>query len=161
MRCPKIQDLLKADYLDGEATGREQQHIVEHLKMCPQCRRLEKELQGQRLLFQKANQYKPPEHVWQNIREAIVTEAINQESRVSRGMLQRLRESMFAPRPVFALASAITAIIFVVIFSTAIIQKKQQLNLENSGEIFAGYSLNGENGDLLYDLGTNIEEYFL
>jgi len=161
MQCRKTQELLKADYLDGEINQREEKQIKEHLAKCPECRRLEKELQVQHMLFQKTKQPQVPERVWQNIRDAIVTERLNKESSVSSSILQRLRESILAPRPVFAIAGVLTAIIFVVIFAGAIIQKKQSFSKENSGESVVGYNLNDENEDLLYTLGTNIEEYFL
>lgn len=161
MRCKKIQELLKADYLDGEVNQKELQYIKEHLAECPECSRLEKELQNQRMLFQKAKRPQVPERVWQNIRDAIMTECLNQESGLGRRILERFRESIFAPRPVFALASALTAIILLVIFAGSVIQKRQALSKENAQESIAGYSLNGESQDLLYDLGTNIEEYFL
>jgi len=161
MQCRKTQELLKADYLDGEINQREEKQIKEHLARCSECRRIEKELQVQHMLFQKTKQPQVPERVWQNIRDAIVTERLNKESSVSSSILQRLRESILAPRPVFAIAGALTAIIFVVIFAGAIIQKKQSFSKENSGESVVGYNLNDENEDLLYTLGTNIEEYFL
>ena len=161
MRCKKIQELLKSDYLDGEVNQREERQISEHLAKCQECQRLEKELQGQRMVFEKAKRQQVPEGVWQNIRDTIVTEQLNEESRVSRGILERLRAFLFPPRPVFAIAGALAAIIFAVIVAGAIIQKKQSFSKENSAESIAGYNLNGESTDLLYTLGTNIEEYFL
>lgn len=161
MQCRKIQGLLKSDYLDDEVNPRKQQLIKKHLEQCLVCRRLEEELQASRILFQNAKRQQVPERVWQNIHDAIVTERLNQDNSVSHRILQRLRESILAPRPVFTLSSALMAIILIVVFAGAIIQKRQTLSKENNGESVAGYSLNDESGDLLYDLGTNVEEYFL
>lgn len=161
MQCKIIQGLLKSDYLDGEVNQREQRHIKDHLTQCSGCRRLEEELQTQRMLFQKAKRMQAPERLWQNIRDTIVTERLNQESSVSPGILRRLRELIWAPRPVFALASVLTAVFFVAFFAGAIIQKRQSSGKENGGESLADYRLNGESENLLYDLGTNVEEYFL
>jgi predicted anti-sigma-YlaC factor YlaD len=161
MRCKNIRELLKSDYLDGAISQTEEQLIKEHLANCPQCLRLEKELQTQHMLFQKAKPQQVPGRVWQNVRDTIVAGYLNQESSVSRGILKRLRESIWAPRPVFALASALTVIIFVVIFAGILIQKRQSFSIENGGESVADYRLNGESEDLLYGLGTNVEEYFL
>ena len=36
MQCKKIQELLKTDYLDGEANPQEEQFIKQHLKQCPE-----------------------------------------------------------------------------------------------------------------------------
>ena len=149
MQCRKIQELLKSDYLDGESKQRELRDIKEHLEQCPECSRLEKELQGQRMLFQKVKRQQMPERVWQNIRDTIVEKRLHQES------------SIFAPRPLFAFAGALTALIFMVIFAGDVIQKNQPLNKLNGEEIIAGYGLNGESEDSLFTLGTDIEEYFL
>jgi predicted anti-sigma-YlaC factor YlaD len=159
MLCEKIQELLKTDYLDGEINQREEQEIKEHLAHCPQCRRLGEELLAQRLLFQKAEQVEPPERVWQNIRDAIITQELNQESRFGTGILGRLK-NLFAVRPAFVLASALTVIIFVAFFTGAMIHKRQLLSKQNipEGSI---YLLDNDEGLLLYDLGTGIEEYFL
>ncbi|MCX5656812.1 MAG: hypothetical protein NTZ48_01040 [Candidatus Omnitrophica bacterium] len=161
MQCRKIREVLKTDYLDGEVNVRKQQIIDEHLVQCPECRKLGKELQAQRLLFQKANRQQVPERLWQNIHNAIVEEGLNRETSVNRGVLWRLRESIWSPRPVFALAGALMVIIFVVVFAGTLIQKGQSLGKENGGEMVADYNLNVESGDLIYDLGTGIEEYFL
>jgi len=161
MQCRKIQELLKTDYLDGEINPEVGQHIKEHLVECPQCRRSEEELQAQRTLFQEAKRQQVPVNLWQNIRDDIITQRLSQESGANQGILQRLKESILRPRPVFALASTFAVIIFVLVFAGIFIQKKQSLSKVNIVEGIIGYSLNGESGDFSYDLGTNIEEYFL
>ena len=161
MQCRKIQELLKSDYLDSQTNQEEQLYVKEHLAQCPDCRRLEKELLTQRRLFQKAKPQHPPERVWQNIRDTIVTERFNQDSSLSRGFLERLSGLIRARRPVFALASVLAAIIFVVVLAGTIIHKEESLSKVNGGESLAEYRLNGANEDLLYSLGTNVEEYFL
>jgi len=161
MQCKKIQELLTSDYLDGETNQRERKFIDEHLGQCPACLRHLEELQAQRALFQKAKRQQVPERIWLDIRDNIVMERLNQESRLSRRILdlERLKGFLFPPRPVFALASALTTVIFVMIFAVIVNQKNQYFSKEN--ELFSGYSLNSDNGDSLADLGTNIEQYFL
>ncbi len=161
MQCRKIQELLKADYLDGELNPREQQYIKEHLVRCPQCRRLEEKLYAQHMIFQKVKRQQVPERVWQNISDAIVMQRLNQESSVNRGIFERLRDAILAPRPVFALASAVTVIIFVLVFAGNFIQKRQSFSKVNGGENIIEYNFNIESEDFVYDLGTNIEKYFL
>jgi anti-sigma factor RsiW len=162
MRCRKIQELLKTDYLDAEVSRKEEQDIKEHLLRCPQCRRLEEELQSQRALFQKAKQQKVPERVWHNIRDAIITQDLNQENRLSEGMFERLRNYLFAPKPVFVLATTFAVAIFFAFLAGVFIQKKQTLSKENIPETdIAVYSLNSASDVSLYDQGTDIEEYFL
>jgi predicted anti-sigma-YlaC factor YlaD len=160
MRCKRIQELLKSAYLDGEVSQGEQLYVKEHLAQCSPCRRLEKELQEQHRLFQKAKQHPVPERVWQNIRDTIITERLPQESGVGLRIPQWLRE-LWAPRPVFALASVLTVVVFVAIFAGVIIRKGQYASKYNGSEAIAEYRLNLESEDLFYTLGTNIEEYFL
>jgi anti-sigma factor RsiW len=161
MRCKQIQELLKSDYLDGEAIDKEQQLVKEHLAQCGECRRLEQELQAQRMVFRDVKPKKAPESIWQNIRENILEEQNNQEASVNPGILERLRELLFAPRPVFALATAFAVLLFIAVFTGVMIQRNRSLGKENFPESIANYSGNGESSDLLYDLGTDIEKYFL
>ena len=161
MQCKKIQELLKTDYLDGEVNPQEEQFIKEHLKQCPGCSRLEKELQAQRMLFQGAARKQVPERVWHNIRDAIVAQRLNLRKSLSPGILERLKGLIFTRRPVFALATSFSVLILLAVVTATFIQGKVSLSKQNAAESIAGYSLNGENGYVLYDLGTSIEEYFL
>ncbi|MFH1458075.1 MAG: anti-sigma factor [Candidatus Omnitrophota bacterium] len=162
MRCRKIQELLKTDYLDGEVNQDQEQLIRGHLAGCPHCRGLEQELQSQRVLFQGVRQQEAPERVWQNIREKILTEGLNQEERLSVGVFERLRNYLFAPKPIYVLARALAVIIFVALFAGTFLRKSSFFNTVNYQDSFnTVYSLDSMNGDILYDFGTSIEEYFL
>ena len=161
MQCKKIQELLKTDYLDGEVNPKQEQSILEHLAQCPECSRLEKKLQVHRMLFQGTKRRQVPERIWDNIRDAIVTESLNPEASLSRGILERLRDLIFARRPVFVLATSFSVLILLAIIATTFVQRKVSLTRQDAAESIVGYSLNGENGYVLYDLGTGIEEYFL
>jgi len=48
-----------------------------------------------------------------------------------------------------------------VVLTGTFIRREQSLSSENEVQILAAYSLSSDNGDLIYDLGTNVEEYFL
>lgn len=161
MQCKKIQELLKADYLDGELNAEESHLIAEHLVKCPHCQKLEKELFAQRALFQKAGQMQVPEHIWQNIRNKIVSERLSEESNTAKGFLERLRGVIRQPRVAFSLTGALLIIIFVSVLSVNFIYRRQLSGKISSPEIMPGYNLNGESVSYLSDLGTNIEEYFL
>jgi len=154
MWCKKIQELLKSDYLDGQANQKEEQLVKEHLAGCGLCRKLEEELRAQQALLKNAKRIAVPESLWQNIRQGIASEELSG----TRGLLQRLRDYVFRPRPAFVLASALTMIIFITFFFIFAVQKRQ---FDDAGSDMAVYSLNGESDDSLYSLGTNIEEYFL
>ena len=159
MGCKNIQELLKSDYLDGELGPARKQAVREHLLKCPACRQLEGRLKAQRELIMSAKKSSPPERVWQNIRRAITTERVGEESKI-RSVLERLRERLLMPRPVFAVATALTAIICVVVLAGAII-RTQLFYASNGEDIISVYTLNGETSELPSNLGTDIEEYFL
>ncbi|KPK99187.1 MAG: hypothetical protein AMJ95_00055 [Omnitrophica WOR_2 bacterium SM23_72] len=162
MRCKKIQELLKADYLDKELSPEHEQLIKDHLTQCPQCRGLERELQSKRLLFQGARQQEPPERIWLNIREKIMAERLSQEERFGFGVFERLRNYLFAPKPVFVLARVLAVVIFVALFASIFLKDKSffsTANYQNSNGVV--YSLASINDDMVYDFGTSIEEYFL
>jgi len=161
MKCKKIQELLKSDYLDDEISQRGRQYIKGHLTHCQQCNRLHEELLAQRLLFQEAKHQKVPASVWENIKNTIAAEQLEQENKVNRGIFERLGGLLWAPRPVFALASIFTVILFIAVLTGIHLQEKGLLNKEDNGEWIADYSLNGEDENLFYGLETNIEEYFL
>ncbi|HOW35532.1 MAG TPA: anti-sigma factor [Candidatus Omnitrophota bacterium] len=161
MQCKKIQEWLKSDHLDGECSPKEQKQINEHLAKCAPCRRLEKELQAQRVVFNQAKQLQPPEYIWNNIREAIAAENLENTDCVRSGIIERLRELILKPRPVFVLSSALTTVILITVLTSAVIHKKQLASQENGREILAEYGLNGDSEALLLGLGTSIEEYFL
>ncbi len=106
--------------------------------------------------MQKAQRLPVPEGIWQNIRQGIISEELKQES----GILQRLRNYLFAPRPVFVLASAFTIVIFVTVFFA--IQKGRFFSRPDyTSSDMAIYSLSEENDNLAYGLGSDIEDYFL
>jgi len=160
--CRKIQELLKADYLDGELSQIEQGQIREHLGCCPGCRKLQEELESQRLLFKQAGRVSEvPARVWQKIRDTIISIRLNEESRARGGILERLRDSLWQPRPAFAVVSVFAVLILAVVLTGTFIRREQSLSSENEVQILAAYSLSSDNGDLIYDLGTNVEEYFL
>ncbi|MBU2258299.1 MAG: zf-HC2 domain-containing protein, partial [Candidatus Omnitrophica bacterium] len=125
MQCKEIQDLLKADYFDGEASQRDQRQVLEHLDSCGKCRKLEEELRTQRVLFQKEKLQNAPESLWQNIREAIIKEQLNQEENAGYGVLSRLKELFLGQRPAFALASVFTLILCIAIFTGVFMQERQ------------------------------------
>jgi len=161
MKCKDIQELLKSDYLDRESGQKEEQAIKEHLNYCSECSSLEKELLSQRVVFQKASRPQPPERLWQNIRDAIVSERLERENSARPGIFERLRDLIWYRRPVFALASVLAVTIFVAVLAGGLISRQQFFNKASSSDIYSVYSFSFENGDSAGEMGTSIEEYFL
>ena len=162
IQCKKIQELLQTDYLDQETDQQEERFITEHLKQCSECSGLEKRLQAQRILFQRAKHQPVPERLWSKIAEAIVTERLKQKEGLFVGIRQRLRDLIAVRRPAVVLVTSLFSVIIILaLFANTTIQNQISLNRQAAAESIAGYSLNGQNGYALYDLGTGIEEYFL
>ncbi len=161
MKCDKIQEILKTDYLDGRLDIRQKEEIDKHLAACPHCRKLAEELKSQNALFSNIGKQEVPERVWHNIRETILAENSNQEPVAISGIFQRLKELIFAPRPVFALASAFAVVMLILVFTGISIHKQQVVLDANNEEIAVDYGFNGDSSDNIYDLGTSIEQYFL
>ena len=159
MYCSRIEELLKTDYLDGMLTPPELKAVREHLARCPDCAELEKKLLAQRLFFKQAKRVEPPPEIWENIRGRIISERLAEENRVA--FPQRLRDILWHPRPVFALASIFAAIIMVAAFSGIFIRQQPSIKQDGTQVTTSGYSLNPVNGEVIYDLGTDIEKYFL
>jgi hypothetical protein len=162
MKCKKIQELLNTDYLDQEADQRQEQLVKEHLAQCPICSELEKKLQTARRLFQEVKPTAVPERVWGNIRDAIIAERLKQNEFPISSFLERLRDLIFVRRPAVVLATSFfSVIILFAFFANVVIHRQVSLNKQIAAEGIAGYSLSSQNGYVLDDLGTKIEEYFL
>lgn len=161
MKCDKIQELLKTNYLDDRLDSLQKENIKQHLEICPRCRKLEEELQSQRALFKNIGKQEVPERVWHNIRETIFAENLNPEPVGIDNIFRRLKGLIFAPRPVFALASVFAAVMLILVFTGISIHKQQVVTDANNEEIAVDYGFNGDSSDNIYDLGTNIEQYFL
>ena len=154
MRCKEIQEWLKTDYLDSEASQEQERLIRAHLAACRHCREMEETLRSQRSIFQQVKQKEVPAHLWQNIYEKIMAERLKQEEGLGTKVFERLRNYLFAPKPVFVLARALAVVIFFALFATLFFQ---------GGPVSSNgiYSLSSMKEDMVDDFGTSIEEYFL
>ena len=161
MRCEKVRELLKSDYFDGESTPEEQRSVSEHLKLCPGCCELEKELQAQRAaLILQSQQLPVPDAVWQNIRNSLASLEPASPNKVT-DIIERLKALLFFPKPAFALAGALTVIIITGVFMGNLAQRKAFFYNAEKEQILSDYSLNGDNDDAVSGFGTALEEYFL
>ncbi len=161
MKCRQVQELLKSDYLDGQIREREGKMVMDHLASCAACRQIENELRLQREFFQRSLQHPVPERVWQKIQNTVVMENVRRKERLGSNAWFSPSSFFFSRPSVFVLASSL-AVVFLIAFLAAITnQKKQYIAAEGSLEIISGYNLNGSSDNLITDLGTSIEQYFL
>jgi predicted anti-sigma-YlaC factor YlaD len=131
MNCKSVKELLFTDHLDGRLVGQEKERLIEHLKKCAECRRLEQEIREKAVLpFSDPVKHEVPETVWRNIKERIIA---GQDKRLS--LLDLLREKLRVfsfPRPAFSFAS--TMIVLLVAFG---LMSKSSVEKDQSRDYFA------------------------
>ena len=159
MRCDKIRDLLLTDYMDNELDRNTANAVKKHLLICPACLKLDQKLRAQRSIMTSSEKNINHEKIWENIRLQITSEK-SAEIIYGLGVLDRMKEAFFNTRPAFRFATALTAITCLIIAAGVFIGAQTYYRQE-SDDILSVYTLNGQSVDLLNNLGTNIEDYFL
>ena len=164
MNCKKIKELLLTDYLDKQTELKSRTEVEEHLKICPECRRLEEEIRRAIVLpFKDAKGKGPqaPQYLWLNIKERIA-----ERESSKRGFLDWLREKLQVfslPAPALTFASTMVILLAVVGLIAKQNMDKNQITDYFSQQIsFYSVLNNGlENGDNKEsaDLGTTVEKY--
>jgi len=162
MNCKRTKELLLTDYLDKQAGLELRTEVEGHLKICPECRRLEEEIRKAIVLpFKDAKGPQAPEFLWLNIKERIA-----QRESSKRSLLDWLRERLQVfsfPAPALTFAS--TTVILLAVFGLI---AKQNMDKNQIGDYFSQqinfYSVlnNGsENGDNKESagLGSTVEKY--
>jgi hypothetical protein len=80
MECKKIQELLLTDYIDGEANDALKNEVERHINICHTCRQFERDLLKTAIEpLRKAKESKPPDLVWNHIKEALGKEALGKD----------------------------------------------------------------------------------
>lgn len=144
MNCKKIQELLKTDYLDGELKENLYQEVEKHLKDCPVCQKLKEELLRGKELFRNFKYKEVPINIWDSIYEKITEESyIN--TNLWLGFIKQKRLALVTLTIVFFILGSF-------IFKNILEEKAKQ-------SFFKDYFLNEE--EYFYNLGTNLEEYFI
>jgi predicted anti-sigma-YlaC factor YlaD len=162
MNCKRTRELLLTDYLDKQTGLELRTEVEEHLKICPECRRLEAEIRRAIVLpFKDAKGPQAPHYLWLNIKERI---AERESSKRSLWNWLRERLQVFTlPAPALTFAS--TMVILLAVFGLI---AKQNMDKNQISDYFSQqisfYSVlnNGlENGDNKEsaDLGTTVEKY--
>jgi len=158
MNCERIQELVLTDYLDGQLTPAQKQHIDGHLHECPQCRAfVQAAHQTAFEPFLHAEQLKPSESVWQTIQESI--EAENAKINIFENLWEKLKSLTLVPNPAVVLATVVT---FLAV--GGMIQDKihQQASAKESSEYLESLS-DMPNAFVADGRGfvTTVEQYFL
>jgi len=159
MKCTKVQDLLKSDYMDAELNQELRRQIDSHLEKCPACQTLKQSLRDQRISLRAIKQKDVPPEIWQNIQSTIIAQRLKEPENIFGNAWEGLKRAFPIPRPAFALASAMAVVILALVLGQTILGKRQPLTVQIANETWEDYQINGET--YTYNFGTALEEYFL
>ena len=159
MKCTRVQDLLKSDYLDKELNQNLLRQVEGHLEKCPACKALKQRLESQRIALRAIKQKAVPPEIWQNIQSAISEEELKEPENIFKNAWESLKRVFSLPWPAFALASALAVVIFAFFLWQTTLDQRQFSTSPTEEDTWAAYQLNGDT--YTYNLGTAIEEYFL
>ena len=165
MDCKRIKELITTDYVDKELDEKLMNEIAAHLRVCRECSVFEESLRKTAIEpFKNTKEIRPPEYLWERIKENIKKENTRQEL----GLFVYIRnylQSVFAiPRPVFAATAVIiVCIILGVILEVSLSSQhritgylQDQIDFISSLDVNSSNSITNNHGGL----GTTIEEYF-
>ena len=165
MNCKRIKELITTDYIDRELDEKLMKEIAAHLRVCRECSIFEESLRKAVIEpFKNIKEIRPPEYLWERIKEDIEKENTKQEQ----GLFVYIRNYL---QPVFAISSPIfaaTAVIIVGIILGVILKVslnsqhqitgylQDQIDFISSLDVNSSNSITNNHGGL----GTTIEEYF-
>jgi anti-sigma factor RsiW len=165
MKCKQIQELILTDYLDGQMNREQRGQLEAHLTGCSHCK--EFEAMARRTViepFKEAERFEPPDAVWHQIKEQIEQrEQGNTNPFVD--LIVRIKSFFHIPKPVFAAATIMTALLIAVVLIKSAPEKGEMPNLKFEEQIeYMAYLVEGSDQFSLDQdeaYGTSIEEYFL
>jgi len=161
MKCDKIRDLIYTDYIDGQLNEVKTRQVKEHLFICEQCRLFEESLRkGAIEPFKNLKEIRPPDYVWERIKENIREEAQQQKENVLVYLRNYLKPLFSIPKSVFA---AISVIIFLIALTSSVVFFNSRTQINNYFQEQQEFMNSLENPSVASGagLGTAIEEYFL
>lgn len=165
MDCKRIKEFLITDYMDKEASLAVRKEIETHLKTCTGCRAFGKLLQEKVTEpFRGVEAVKPPEEIWQRIKEAIEEEQADYASSILTRIIDFLRPRALSRRPSLVFSAALTLALFFVLFSQWPFHQQRLVNEYLTEQSDFMLSLNKPvNGELEKEanFGTTIEKYLL
>jgi anti-sigma factor RsiW len=160
MKCDKVQEFLFTDYIDGLADKETEARIDEHIAGCPKCREVKEAIAATRASLKSVKREGPPGHIWYRLKEAILS-GKQEERPALGGILGTLKNIVTGPRYVFARATAVALVILVLVFAAFVVQRNYMTTEMSREELYGlvNFELNGD--EMMSDLGTEIEKYFL
>jgi anti-sigma factor RsiW len=165
MQCKQIQELILTDYLDKRMNREQRKQLEAHLTGCSHCK--EFEAMARRTVIEplkNAERVEPPEALWHQIKEQIEQQEQG-DTNPFVDLIVRIKSFLHIPKPVFAAATIMAALLIAVVMIKSAPEKGEIPNLKLKEQIeYMAYLAEGSDQlslDQDEDYGTSIEEYFL
>lgn len=166
MDCKRIKELITTDYIDRELDEKLMEEIAVHLRVCKECSIFEESLRKIAIEpFKNIKEIKPPEYLWERIKENIEKENKRQEQGLFIYIRNYLKSIFAIPRPIFAATAVIIAgIIIGGIFLGVSLNLQHQITdyFQDQIDFITSLDVNSSNSSTTNNsgFGTTIEEYF-
>jgi len=159
MKCKRMEKVILTDYIDGNLKGRALEEIELHIRSCPGCHALAKELKDAGKLFRSVSEEAAPAKVWHNIL-AEVSAAPARWVFLSNA-LEYARSYLSHLKPAVVMASAAVLILFALATFRLMPHNDYLDTAVTRDDILAASFYNEEDDAPEYDLGTAAEMFFL
>jgi len=165
MDCKIVKELITTDYVDKELDEKLMKEIAVHLRACKKCSVFEESLRKAAVEpFKNIKEIRPPEYLWERIKENIEKENTRQEQGLFVYIRNYLQLVFAIPRPIFAATAVIiVCIILGVILGVSLNSQHQITNyLQDQIDFISSLDVNSSNSSTTNHngFGTTIEEYF-
>ncbi len=159
MNCEKIQELILTDYLDGEMDAKWKEELEAHVSECSACKEFVTAV-GKSAFepFLKAQIQRPPEHVWNKIKENILS-APQEKPNVLAEIWSHFQNAVLIPKP--ALAFAMVLLLIIGAGTMKHVTNHSQFNTADQVEYFAQVMDSDLTANDDTEYGTSVEQYFL
>lgn len=155
MNCEQVKELILTDYIDGRLSDGQQREFQAHLKGCPSCEAMAKQVRADiQSPLQNVGAHRPDDFLWTRIKRAIEQEQ------------PRVR-TFDRPRFIFALKPALILAATVLVMAVSVsLVRLDALNRQAAGKTVdeqVSYiaSLMQPAQEQDSSIGTDIETYFL
>jgi len=166
MHCKKIKDLLMTDFIDGQMDAKLYEQVRGHLKTCKQCGQFERVLRRSVVEpFAKLGKVKPPDSVWQKIKEDIIRTEHGQSAGVLAWLKNYLHGLFRAPQPVLAFAATLLIFLLTAGIAHELLNGRRTINayVQEQEEFVSNLNSEEENSLTMNHNGldTVLDEYYL
>jgi anti-sigma factor RsiW len=152
------------DYADGELDQELHKEVADHLETCAGCRGLKEALLKKAIEpLKSALKVKPPEFIWQNIRERIISEEEPAAQSALSVLRERLSRVFAVPKPVFATVAVILIVFGLAVGGLSIYRQFANGYSAAESEFFSTEfgEYNGNASIIPADLGTSVEVFLM